>query len=69
MTYEIFRAIRHVLPDSRWATAVAVLSAVCIVVSILMLTASYLTCVIYPCSPSELLLDVVWTDNSIAYLW
>ncbi len=60
MNYEIFRAIRYVLPNSRWATVVAVLSAVCVTVSIIMLSASALTCVLYPCSPHELLLDAIW---------
>jgi hypothetical protein len=60
MNYEIFRAIRYLLPNSRWATAVAVLSAVCISVSIIMLTGSAITCVLYPCSPHDLLLDAIW---------
>lgn len=60
MTYEIFRAIRYALPNSRWAVAVAVLFAVCITVSAIMLTASALTCVLYPCSPQELLFDAIW---------
>jgi len=63
MTYEIFRALRYVLPNSRLATAVAVLGAVCIVTSTIMLSASALNCVIYPCSPHGLLLDVIWPDT------
>ena len=63
MTYEIFRAIRYVLPNSRWAVAVAVLCAVCVVTSIIMLSASDLTCVIYPCSPHGVILDVIWPDT------
>ena len=63
MTYEIFRAIRYAMPNSRWAVAVAVLFAVCITVSAIMLTASVLTCVIYPCSPHEVILDVIWPDT------